>query len=222
MQILFNHVLIKIDRENDELLLQSGHKLYLDTSYNKEAHYPRVGKVIKAPEMLYFDREEPRRSSRFDTPVEIQEGDTVIYHYLAIENSRARFASLKKHIDPALDMIPYDTIFLCIRNGEVIPVNGYVIVEPLDETIETSLEIPDSARTYSKTKGIIRYLGKPVNGYLEWVDDEDTDEIQVGDTICYGAENCVPFEYDLHQQLDKGKKLFRMQRRDIQGILTTA
>ena len=222
MKVLFNHVLIRVDRENDELLLSNGLKLYLDTSYEKEKHFPRVGVVEQAPEMIYFDREEPRRSCDFDTEVEIQKGDIVIFHYLAIENSRARYASLKKHVDPKLDLIPYDTIFVAIREGKVIPVNGYVIVEPLDETFETSLYIPDTARTFSKTKGVVRYISTPLNGYLEWPDMFDTDEIAVGDTVCYRAENCIPFEYDLHQQLDKGKKLFRMQRRDIDAILTTA
>lgn len=219
MKLLFNNVLIRPDRDNDQIILSTGHKLYLDTSFEKEKHSVCSGVVVKAPEKLIFDREN-MNCALFDTDVEIKEGDHVIFHYLAIASAREQAVGNAIHIEKGLEIIPYDRIYVTIRNGEIIPVNGIVLVEPVEETISSTLFIPKTAREFSRVKGVVSRLSTPLRGYRDYPDDgPDMDEIKVGDTILYKEENCVPLEYSLHQNIDKGKVLYRMHRRDIDAIL---
>jgi len=219
MKILFNHVLIRPDRANDEIILTNGQKLFLSTAYEKEKHHVCTARVVKAPEKLIFDREF-MGCCLFDTDVEIQEGDHIIFHYLAIQSAREQFDANRAHIDPGLDIIPYDRIYVAYRDGVPVPVNGIILIEPLEETIKTTLIVPDIARKFSTTKGIVKYVSTPLRGYRDYPEEgPDHNDIQVGDMVLYREENCVPLEYSLHQKLDKGKTLYRMHRRDIDAVL---
>lgn len=221
MKILFNQVLIRPDREENDMIKMGDTELKLVTAYDEFKHKVVTGTVVQLPESLIFNRRKGYLCQKFDTEIELQVGDRIIFHYLAVHAAKKQYDPyLLKDVPKDHTLIPYDQIFVAIRGTEVIPINGYLLVEPVDEEVKTNLEIPDSAKKKATVRGIIRYMGKPVNGYRDFPDvGPDTDEVKVGDEVFYRACNCVPLEYALHQTLDRGKILYRMQRNDLIGVV---
>lgn len=221
MKILFNQVLIRPDREENDIIKLGDAELKLVTAFDEFKHKCCTGTVVQLPEQLIFNRKKGYLCQKFDTQIELQIGDRIIFHYLAMNTARKMYDKhLLKDIPPDHTLIPYDQIFVAIRNGEVIPVNGYLLVEPADEEINTSLIIPDALKKKATKRGFIRYMGKPVNGYRDYEDwGADSDDVKVGDEVLYRECNCVPLEYSLHQTLEKGRTLYRMQRSDLIGVV---
>jgi hypothetical protein len=213
MEILFNQVVIKASRHDHELILTDGNKLFLDNSYKKGHHMVRTGTVTHVPKHLHFEYFD-LLSMEYDTDMEVKVGDELIFHHLAIDFAKKD----NYHLAPDHYPIRYDSIFVAIRNGQVIPVNGNVIVEPMVEAISP---------VFSQTKtsvhhGVVKYLGTPVRGYFMTPDGTFTDkgiDINVGDHVVYSKADCVPLEFKLHQTLDKGVILYRMRRKDIIATL---
>ena len=51
---LFNHILVKPHMKRDEVELNSGLKLHLDTTIDVEKHLPTFGEVIELPRDTFF------------------------------------------------------------------------------------------------------------------------------------------------------------------------
>lgn len=217
--------MVAFDRENDELLLESGHKLHLSTGWEPYQHAVTSGIVTHVPEKLVFDRRDHARSVLYDTDMELKVGDRVIFDFKVEEH-------VKKNSEPINGSYPlrYDDIFLAIRgkDKEVIPVNGIVVVEACDTTQEEDvkramqhLHLPDTVtKEKSETMGIVRYVGKPLRGYLFAPEElsEVDDEVNVGDTVYFHPSYAIELQYSLHQIIDKGKTLYRMRRKDIFAV----
>lgn len=228
LRILNNKVLIKPKGGNDEVIIEGygGKKisLFIDTSFETEKHAPTIGEVVKIPNRLVFDRKSTMRTTEFDVDMELKVGDMAIYHYLAPENCimRKEYVVVDKQI---YFIVNYDQIFCAKRGDEVVMVNGYILVEPVVEDVfKSSLLItPDTLKDKnSPVEGIVRYIGTPVRNYLYEKDiQENADEPKVGDTIMFTQDSDIPLQYDLHASLDGKKKFFRMQRKDIFGIVET-
>lgn len=209
MKILFNEVVIKADRTDNDLFLSTGEKVFIDNRYEKGKHMVRTGTVVHTPQNLHFEYFDPL-SLEYDTQMELQVGDKVIFHQLAINYVKKEPYGLGPDEYP----IKYDSFFCAIRNGEIIPVNGNVIVEPLKNEIVSKLVDPK----LSVNHGIVKYLGTPIKNYLMTPDGLWSDkgvDIKVGDHIMYGKADCVRLEFSLHQTIDKGTMLYRMRRKDI-------
>ena len=219
VRLMNNFVLVKPTRAHNELDMSNGEKLFIDPSFDKEKHAPTSGVVVNVPEKLYFGRNQSN-TNEYDVDMELQVGDTIVFHFLTYQTciDRKWFMVLDNEL---YLMVKYDCIFIARRKDKVIPINGWVVVEPLVETIETTIELPDHIKNKSSlTKGIVKYLGSPVRNY-SWDFDHkskygaDTDEIKVGDTVMFSAEDSIPLQYEMHAIIDKGTELYRMHRKDI-------
>lgn len=224
LRILDNKVLIKPKGGNDEIELPGGKKLYIDTSWEVEKHAPTIGEVVKVPNRLIFDLRSTRRTTEFDVDMELKVGDMAIYHYLIPENCIKR-GEYVQVADEIYFIVNYDQIFCAKRGDEVVMVNGFILVEPVVEDAFTSSVIitPDSLKDKnSPIEGIVRYIGAPVRNYLYELDiKENADEPKVGDRIMFSQDSDIPLQYDLHASLEGKKMFFRMQRKDIFGIVET-
>lgn len=117
---------------------------------------------------------------------------------------------------------------------DIIPLNGYCIIEPVGNEeyeelekkfSELGLRMPELMRRKHSIKyGIVKYIGKPNEEY--WWNGKtvrDTDEgcdIKVGDKIVMRKSSDIPLEYEHHASLEGRKKFFRVQRRYIIAVLT--
>ena len=224
MRIPYNNVLVKMDRDNDELLLSNGDKLKLVTAWEPYMHAVTSGIVLAVPEKLIFDPIN-HNTLMFKVPMELQVGDRVIFDYKAE-------AQVKKEYEPIEGGYPirYDAIHLAIRGEEIIPVNGYVILEACESTedeqikniIKAGLDLTQEIMsTKSKQFGIVRYLGSPVLQYaqLDVELGEENDILEVGQKVHFDSNYAVPLQYDLHQIIDKGKTLYRVRRKNINYVV---
>jgi len=225
LRILNNKVLIKPRGGNDEIELSNGKTLFIDTSWEREKHAPTIGEVVKVPNRLIFDRKSTMRTTEFDVDMELKVGDQAIYHYLVPENCMKRGEYVEVN-DDIYFVVNYDQIFCAKRGDEVIMVNGYILIEPVvEDAFESNILItPESLKDKnSPIEGIVRYIGSPVRNYLYEKDlpPESANEPQVGDRVMFLEDSDIPLQYDLHANLEGKKMFFRMQRKDIFGIVET-
>lgn len=204
--------------------------LDLDKTFEVERYACTTGVVVKRPQETYYNPTDSKNSVEWITDIELQEGDRVIYGYFG-------FTEAFREADPKWVMCQgeiYILVFygLCIlaqRNDLVIMLNGYTLIEPLEEELPQAknLILPSylkNARTklFKKQRGIVRYLGSRNRGYTNERYTEDDDSLKVGDTVTLDRHCNIPLEYSLFQTFgEKGKTLYRVQRFNISGIITT-
>jgi len=206
--------------------------LYFDKSYHPEAAVNVFGIVKEAPETLLFFKKEidaikkefgssqncpvdrlqeiqwlTRQSVQYDVPVEIKKGDTVIFKYQVYFQA---FKEGRVFMDgkDMLILVPYDMLILAIRDDKFIPVNGYVLIEPIITKSEVIIEEGQE----EDQLGVITHIGSPCKNYLGY-EDQDDDFFKEGDTIFFKKNYTVPVEYSTFQTLDK--KYYRIHRRNI-------
>ena len=223
---LNNMTLIKLDPAYDSIKLKNGFELYMDLSFDPEKHATVTGEVWGLPRHLQYSGK-ANIGMPWLTPMELKMGDQVIMFYLAVMN--ALNPQNRQYVLEGKDryvFIPYQDIYAIVRDEKIIPINGYCLIEPCKnpeiEAQRARMEklglTPITLRKDSITNvvyGIVRHVGIPNRRY---VDDGLTDEgvdVSVGDTIVMKKVSDIPLQYNLHQKVDEGKPLFRVQRRQM-------
>lgn len=224
-----NNILIKLDPENNLVKLKNGTDLYIDTAYEPEKHATVLGEVIGMPKKLFYNGI-PNQGMPWKTNMELKIGDRAICYYLAVLNA-LRPESMKAFIEGVdrFVFVQYQNIFAIIREGVIIPINGYCLVEPCENPyikeleermLKLNLVLPKLNRPSNTdvVYGKIRYFGRPNEEYPDGSSDEAIG-INYGDTVIMRKITDVPLEYDLHAKIDGGKKYWRVQRRKIFAIV---
>jgi len=213
--MLPNRVLIRVKRESHDSITVGESNLYLDTSFEVEKHIMTRGEVVDFGPLLY-KRGHPDSLSD-DVDMEIEKGDEVIFHYntiiVALKNQAYMEVDGEK-----LFIVRYDRLFAAIRDGEVIPLNGNVFVEPeikvYDEYLPGLFRPDITKEEISCTRGVVRYKGCLVRQYAMDV-PADEDDVEVGDKVLFHRNDSIPLEYEMHRTLPF---MYRMTRKDIIGI----
>src|SRR3990167_9922183 len=193
-----NYVLVKASPSNDTLKLKSGASIYLDTSFEPRKHSITSGIVEAVPDKIIFDNEYWDQGIRYDTDIEVQPGDKVIFQYLVWGEA----VKEKKYIQHGSDfylLVKYDMLFAAVRDEKIISLNGWLIVEPLpEEQSKTTFFIPENIESKkSMTKGVIRHAGLPNRAYLDFPYDYDDPSHTIGDIILFSKDKARPLEYEM-------------------------
>jgi hypothetical protein len=224
-----NLVKVKLDPENNKLLLKSGVEVYIDNTFEPEKHLVLLGTVESLPQQLSYS--DKGKKMPWLTDMELQVGDKVVMYYLGVFNciSKERKHYIKEGENTWI-FIKYELIYALSRDGEIIPVNGYLLAEPREdpewerkvmEAEEHNFVMPD-LREPSKTHvayGEIAYVGKPNKMYVNKNFSDDHVEVSPGDKIIMKRVRDIPVEYEYHTKMDGGRKLYRLQRHDILAVL---
>lgn len=147
------------------------------------------------------------RSVAFDTDMELQVGDRVLFSYVIHLDSLI--------VGEAL-LVDYDQIIAKRHNGGWRSVNGFVLVEMVQQSLT---DFSSSFRVERKDKnkygyGIVRVLGSKVRQYADYNRIDDID-IEVGDMVTFDR-HAPRIEMDEHNSLtDSDSSLFLIQRKDI-------
>lgn len=244
-----NYVLIQLDRSQDELTMEGGTKLFLDTSYEEEKHAPVTGFVYALPEKLIYNRKDPN-SLQWKTELELELGDYVICYFMSSVNALdQKFKKMITCEGVQYIFVRYENIFIAkrkigkhtnhkvmqsiVENGyalEVIPINGNVICEKLNDekylamerqAKAVGLELPNMIKQkYSGKYVVVRYVGKPNQEYKEKRFSDENCDVQPGDVVTIRKLSDIPLEYDLHATFEGRKSFVRIQRKFITGIVT--
>jgi hypothetical protein len=211
--LLNNHVLIRLDKHFDKILDSKGNPfLHLVTHWESFMHVETSGTVIQTCKEL-------TKNFLYGTTVEIKEGDRCIFHYLAILRDRDGTKIVHNKMIGEDYIIKYDDIFAVIRDGEVIPVNGFVILEGEPEEFKTNLIIPDYLKKKrSKVICTIKYLGTPVtynfeSGKHSIPHEPDSDDWHIDQKVIIPSWAAIPLMVSEHSILDTNKVYYRSQRR---------
>jgi hypothetical protein len=214
------------------------------------------GEVVAVPEYLYYDcrmngllsvlptdphwhlRDAMAREYEFTMPwvtrMELKKGDTVIFKYIH-HISGYEEATIFEWGDQWVVAVPYSDIYCIVNEGEdPRPLNGYILVEPLQHEVHTEYNDFMAIQLDRKEKagqGIIRFIGSfetnggawgfwdeshvNRNANMVWLSEQEYDRPKVGQKITY-RKYLPPIEYKYHQRLNAGDTpLVRVQAPDI-------
>ncbi|HQW95445.1 MAG TPA: hypothetical protein PLU58_06565 [Saprospiraceae bacterium] len=208
---------VRYDNSNEFFKL-GGSEFLLDISYEPEKNAQTSGIVVKICDNLIFSQNNSN-SHPYDVDIEVKKGDRVIFHFLTILQAKKEGKTFVQDGELYVFM-PYERMFVGISGDKVTPLNGYVLVEPVEQTLpDTALIIPDTARGLSKTHGIVKYAGAKCRGYAGHLKHMGEDpDVNVGDMVVFNQVEAIPLQYEHHSILERN--LYRMQRKDILAILT--
>lgn len=235
MKILFNHVLIKPNPAN-EIVLVTGLKLYLDTRFEEWGTAPQSGTVLAVPEKLRFSTDKKDYNSLdYKTTMQLQVGDTVIFNYKAWEFAKTNSMMIGDDF-----FVRYDSIYVAIRNGKVICINGTVVVEPAVEEIKTKLIIPEMVKDKKlKVKGTVLHAAEFPHERNHLNPDLNTTAAPMvatengfeelgrfvipGDEVMFHYRDAIPLQHyhETNGALSR-KLLYRMQHSDIELVTKKA
>lgn len=225
-QTFGNHLMIKLDPENNVVKTKGGLTLYIDTTFEPEKHTVVTGTVEALPDKLYW-KELP-----WKTEMELRVGDKVVMYYMAVMNCMAK--EQRRYIkEPGTGkvfvFIKYTNIYAAIRDGAIIPINGYILAEPIPdpywekkkkELMDKGIELAEDHNVNSNKNVVFArlvHVGKPIEKYAaEYLSDDNID-VKPGDEVILKKIRDIPIEYEYHTKLDR--KLFRIQRHDILSVL---
>lgn len=155
---LNNNVLVKVEFDPEKDLSPAG-LVKGNAWWDESGHVSRFGTVVSWPRVL-LEREKGL-GIEWGTEYEIQEGDTVFFGKMAGYNSEMVEINGDTHF-----LVDYAELILRIRDGEIYPLNGFVIVEKVsDLRVQSTLKIDFLSKT-DKKRGIVRYLGRPNDYYF--------------------------------------------------------
>jgi len=204
-----NSVLLRIDEMHDEITYGTL-TLKLDTSFEIGKHAANKGVVIKVPEKFTYSEKPSLNTGDWDTTIEVIPNDLVYFDYLTgLECSKIECE------DKLYYILPYHTLYVARRKEEVIPLNGYVLLEP----IINKEGYKDFKFDREEGKfATVAYAGSCNKKYRnkQYFDDP---AIKDGERVIYGKVSGLFLEEEEHSSFD-GEKRFRViQRCHLTGIM---
>jgi co-chaperonin GroES (HSP10) len=212
-----NRVLVKINSTKDEMDLGEGMRFKIDKQFSEEKHAPTTGHIYNICGDLIEDK------MPWHTRNVLKKGDFVVFTYEAaiycLDPLKGRHIYDEENNQYL--MIDYEDILSARRGGEIIGVNGFMLVEPITEQMISELKLP--------IQKSVRYGRVAITAernecyYAAGVKRTDVydihEEIKTGDIILFSKFSDIPLEYEVHRSIDGQKQYYRMQRRDILDIV---
>jgi co-chaperonin GroES (HSP10) len=209
-----NNVLVRVDP-----VLNYSTTFQADTSVEPEKFVAVTGTVVQPPpRLLYFGSDiitmrNSKNMSRaelnllrrmndisvmYDVPMELKEGDRVLFRYqnMLTDDPEEEW----RRVDEKHMIMQYDSIYATISDEDILnPLNGYIMVE-----------------STSHNTGRVVKKGAKVLGYLD-TGAKDEFDVNPGDHIIFTKNSAVPIEWSTLRTLKVEYK--RLHRRSIIGFL---
>lgn len=157
-----NKVIVQVESTiQDHVILNNGFKLYLEIEEKVEHIAQTKGKVIAIPDRLNGKTPDllPDEVSYSDMALEVEVGDIAHFRYRITNHEGYCIDPFEKQY-----YVPYEDIFCIERDGRIIPIGGWVLMEKLEESTFKSKLIVDPFKIEKKGFGKIRYIGTPIAG----------------------------------------------------------
>jgi co-chaperonin GroES (HSP10) len=195
--------------------------------FNQALHENRTGIVVDICDKLTIkprvknydsDKDKMWKSQQsgmmWETDIELEIGDEVIFGH------DANMESYKIIVDGRLyAFIDYGDIFARKREGEITPINGYILFGNVYKT--------ESALDYEKDViqdkyGIVKYIGKPNKSYFRsGREDDQSVEFKVGDKVLFFKKFYGSMRYYIEDEMHRkfaDEDLFAAQRHWVEYI----
>jgi co-chaperonin GroES (HSP10) len=142
----------------------------------------RYGQIIALPKKLKFLNKPKGFGIEWTTTIEAKVGDIAFWGIM--EGANCPVLSVG---DANYYLVNYGEIRLLKRGEEIIPVNGFVLLEEVIKEQEGIFIAPESFKKTDKRRGIVRYLGKRNLRYYPDEHQRDPVDIKVGDEVLFKA-----------------------------------
>lgn len=191
----------------------SGLKIeFAGSEWNEAAHISRYGVVVRVPERLTlktFENMESPGMMEWETDIEIEEGDLVFFGKMASAN-----APIINVGESTYFLLNYGDLILRVRDGDVSPLNGYVLLEKVVETVRVEGLVLDFGDRVNKRMGVVTHIGTPNASYFG-SDSIDAD-VEIGDKVIFRGDFFGELEEEMFAKLEKG--LGYVQLRWVVGV----
>jgi len=194
-----NMVLVMPLEDRSQYELTKEVTLQMDTEFTEDAYryVPVVNKVISVPDNIKFGQ----NFSEWETTMELSVGDTVVVNQLPLQLAQndkqfilcegIRYFWIKYsdiYCKLSFDFVLDKAIFPMV-NQILVPINGYVICEPVIDEIKY---IEQVVQKESKQFATVKFIGSMNTNHLErWQPASESFytpsdmEVEVGDQICF-------------------------------------
>lgn len=127
-------IFVTIDKRfQDEVVTEGGMKLYKDPTFKPEENSTTVGVVAAIP------AKHDTKNFLPDFMFNVKEGDKLYFNFnITIDPNNMVEVDGQEYW-----MVDYFEAIALVRDGKILPVGSYLLVEPMDEEIETSLIVPE-------------------------------------------------------------------------------
>ena len=227
-----NLILAKTAYFSDQATTEQGIIKVADKSFRPAMHANRIYEVIKLPDKLYYSHSKHAslygaESMPWDTDLELQIGDLIWHDYMNTLDCPV----IKVDDEPEAEykLLWYKDIYFALRGDMVIPVNGYLLCEEVENENASTLEIYKDD-LIDKKVGRVRYIGTPNREYLGWWKkggyvtskyvDDGVDISEEDMIIKRVPEDHRLVEETMHANFDQDKNYFVIQRRNIYAKTT--
>jgi hypothetical protein len=171
--------------------MSNGSNLKIDFSFDPAKHAPRNGTLVRNPKQLIYQKGN-QDSMMWDCDIDTKEGDFVFFDYLAClvalgklahPISRGELPSWFRVDRELYVVIRYDALVFAFREtgshvgadvefngepGEIICLNGQVIMRPRINKIDSALILPENVKTKEdKVVCDVVFVGNPNREYLD-------------------------------------------------------
>ena len=200
-KMMNNNVLVRIDfNPSEDTVRPSGIIIsgMAGVEWNDSKYMPRFGVVVKTPDHLVnrsFDNiESGAELMGWETEVEIKDGDLVYFGAMISANAEA----LEVDGDLYL-LIPYSRIILRVRDEELTPVNGYVLLEEVVEKVRVDGLILEVGDFQDKRLGVVTHNGRNNDSYF--ASDAVDADVEIGDKVIFSGKFFGHLESDIFAKL---------------------
>lgn len=228
IKCLNGNILIKLRSDYDKLVFKSGVELYIDTSFEPEQHAAIVGEVINIPNKIQTNKMGDN-GSLWETEVELEIGDEVVVSYQSVVNALKKTSNFITWEGELYVIVRYWNIFVGRRGDEIIPVNGFTIMEPVDLEMEIlkerlsklNLVLPDKLESIKfRQFGRVVYTGEP----KKYVDENVTSldrKLEKGDIVFMASYSDFNLEHSMHRKFfdNEHPEYIVCESRDILAII---
>jgi hypothetical protein len=234
-------IIFKTDKLYEDEITVNGQKLYFDSSFEPQKHVRIYGEVVNVPREMgnwpiptqrhegtppYYDKRETNLVRIKDIEPVVMVGDRIYFHFNTLIGPQnvVFVESLPDNKKMFYYRVRYDDVICAVRDGGIIMVGSYTLIEPDYETWEDILVptytmfkdkhgkfIPRPKEQwiqkkvepgYRHLKGFVRHVGEPFK--------MDKREVNVGDHIVYKKN----FNWEMEIE---GKRYFAIRQRHIEG-----
>ena len=216
-EVVSNKLLIKQDPAYDVVLVDGpeGKKVEIKLiSFDEHAvnHFSISGTVIKKPKNTFFCNIEQEMcqlelASQIQASLQVDGehpydiGDKVYYNYNVQLSAQEEYRVVETEVYGICLLISMDSVFGYMKDGKLIPVNGYVFFKrdekEAEYTTDSGLTVVQQVKGYDTNIGTITALSEPVKAYLDGGDSGDLG-IKIGDRVLIDKRFGYKMAYDLH------------------------
>lgn len=146
MKSPLNRIFVTIEKKwNDEIKV-GDLTLFQDTTFRPEWNVNTVGTVISTPGRVIKDYYED------DFVANVLPGDKLYFNF----NVTLDLENLIEHEGEEYWGVDYYNAIAVVRDGKIIPVGSYILIEPQEEEITSSfIIIPESVKKVETNRGIV-------------------------------------------------------------------